>query len=200
MTPEEFHKELSSVTTYRESRIQCTQLVLNNMYLLPSLISYLFKSNDKLSCQAASILELVCINQPYAISPHLDRFTQNIHKVTLETAIRHVSKICQLIAQAYVSKKHNVIKNNLSSNHTGHIVETCFDWLINEHKVVPKVFAMETLFLLGQEDQWIHDDLKQLLEKDFSTQSAAYKSRAKHVLARMKKLQNLGYKSKNRNS
>ena len=122
-----------------------------------------------------------------AIIPHLETFTKNIHKVHYDSAIRPVSKVCQFIAKAYFSKDNHTFKRLLSNKHKERIVEACFDWMISKHKVVPKVFAMETLFLFGQESSWIHNDLKQILEKDYQTQSAAFKSRAKHILKRMKK-------------
>lgn len=190
MTKENFHRELSRVNALRESRDYCAQLVKNDMSLVSHLIENLFITDDKISCQAAWIMELLCDDYPYAIIPHLDAFTQNIHKVHFESAIRSVSKICQLIAQAYTSKENNAFKRLLSPEHKERIVETCFDWMINKHNVAPKVYAMETLFLFGRENTWILNDLKQILEQDFQTQSAAFKSRAKHVFIRMKKISN----------
>lgn len=187
MTKEEFYDELTKVTASRESRLNCAQIVKNDMALFPYLIEILFDVDDKTSCHAAWIFEFVCADYIYAIVPYLDTFTKNIHRIHLESAIRPVSKVCQFIAKAYYSKENNTFKRLLSPEHKERIVETCFDWMINKHKVAVKVFAMETLFLFGQENSWIHDDLKLILEQDFQTQSAAFKSRAKHILVRMKK-------------
>ena len=188
MTKEEFYNELTKISVSRESRLNCAQLVKNDMELFPYLIEILFTVDDKTSCHAAWVFEFVCEDYIYAIVPHLDTFTKNIHKVHLESAIRPVSKVCQFIAKAYYSKENNTFKRLLSPEHKERIVETCFDWMINKHKVATKVFAMETLFLFGQENTWIHNDLKLILEQDFQTQSAAFKSRAKHIFIRMKKI------------
>ncbi|OYX27941.1 MAG: adenylosuccinate lyase [Flavobacteriales bacterium 32-35-8] len=188
MTKEEFYDELTKISASRESRLNFAKRVEKDMGLFPYLIEILFKVDDKTSCQAAWVLEFVCADYLYAIIPHLDTFTKNIHRVHLESAVRPVSKVCQFIAKAYYSKENNAFKKLLSPEHKERIIETSFDWMINKHKVAAKVFAMETLFLFGQENTWIHDDLKQILEQDFQTQSSAFKSRAKHILLRMKKI------------
>lgn len=187
MTKEEFYNELSKVDISRHSRLDFALMVKNDMSLFPYLIEILFDVNNKISCQAAWVLEFVCADYLYAIVPHINTFTKNIHKIHFDSAIRPVSKICQFIAKAYVSKENHTFKRLLTPKHKERIVETCFDWMINKHKVAAKVFAMETLFLFGHENAWIHTDLKEIIERDFPTQSAAFKARARHILLRMKK-------------
>lgn len=187
MTKEEFHSELSKVDISRNSRLAFALKVRNDMDLLPYLIEILFNVNDKTSWQAAWVLEFVCADYLYAIVPHLDTFTKNIHKIHFDSAIRPVSKVCQFIAKAYVSKENHTFKRLLTPKHKERIVETCFDWMINKHKVAAKVFAMETLFLFGHENTWIHTNLKEIIENDFPTQSAAFKARGRHILLRMNK-------------
>lgn len=188
MTKEEFYSELSKVDISRNSRLSFALIIKNDMSLFPYLIEILFNVNDKISCHAAWVLEFVCADYLYAIIPHIDTFTKNIHRVHFDSAVRPVSKVCQFIAKAYVSKENHTFKRLLTPKHKERIVETSFDWMINNHKVATKVFAMETLFLFGYENPWIHTDLKQIIEKDFSTQSTAFKSRARHILLRMKKI------------
>jgi hypothetical protein len=190
MSEKEFYEVLEMLNPSRESRLNAAEFVKNDMNLFPYLMDVLFKVNDKISCHAAWVFEFVCADYIYAIIPHLDRFTKNIHKVHLESGIRPLSKVCEFIAKAYYSKENNTFKRLLSPQHKERIVEACFDWMIKKHKVATKVFAMETLFLFGQENLWIHDDLKQILDQDFQAQSPAFKSRAKHILIRMKKISN----------
>ncbi len=190
-TKDELYNELIKVSASRESRLTCTQLVKNDMSLFPDLINILFNVNDKNSCHAAWVFEFVCADYIYAIIPYLDTFTKNASKIHLDSAMRPVAKVCSLIATAYYSKENNTFKRLLKPEHIERIVETCFDWMINKHKVAVKVFAMETLFLFGQDTHWIHNDLKQILEHDFHIQSAAFKSRAKHILVRMKNIDKL---------
>ncbi|TGV02740.1 adenylosuccinate lyase [Flavivirga rizhaonensis] len=187
MTLEEFYKELSFVNASRENRTKYANIVLNDMSLFPKLIDILFMVNDKVSSRAAWILEFVCAEYIYAIVPHLETFTKNINKIRLDSSVRPVSKVCGFITEAYYSKKPNTIKRALTPKHKERIIEACFDWMIGDQKVAPKVYAMESLFLYGLDHDWIHPELTQILKQDFSKQSAAFKARAKRTLLKIKK-------------
>ncbi len=187
MTLEEFHKELSNVSTSRENRMKYANTVLNDMSLFPKLVDILFMVDDKVSSRAAWILEFVCAEYIYAIVPHLETFTKNINKVHLDSSVRPVSKVCEFITKAYYSKKPNPIKKALTPKHKERIIEACFDWMISDQKVAPKVYAMESLFFYGMDYDWVYPELTQILEQNFHSQSAAFKARAKRTLLRIKK-------------
>ena len=188
MTSAGLYEELSLVNASRENRLRYARLVLNNSSLLAELIDILCKVNDKNSCRAAWILEFVCIDNIYTITPHLNKFTNNLKHIYLDSAVRPISKICCLIAKVYCLQTSNPIKDMVTQIHKELIVEACFDWMISDHKVAAKVHAMETLFLFGQENNpWIHNELAIILQREFYEQSAGYKSRAKRILKRVKK-------------
>ena len=46
---------------------------------------------------------------------------------------------------------------------------------------------MNVLYLLGQDYDWIHPELVQLLEKGYATGSTGFKSRARCVFDKLKK-------------
>ena len=46
---------------------------------------------------------------------------------------------------------------------------------------------MYSLFLLGKEINWIHQELKNIIIKNTNNESSAYKSRGKITLAQIKK-------------
>lgn len=187
MSLEEFYKELSYITALRENRLKYANMVLADISLLPKLIDVLFMVDDKVSCKAAWVFEFVCADYIYAIIPYLDKFTSNLKKIHLDSAVRPVSKVCEFIAKSYYSKQSNTIQKTLNSAHIEYIVEACFDWMITDQKVAPKAYAMGTLFLFGKDYKWIHPELAQILEQDFPTQSAGYKARAKQTLMKIKK-------------
>jgi hypothetical protein len=116
----------------------------------------------------------------------LDFFSSNIHRVHLDSAVRPVAKVCEFIVKAYYAKEDNLIKQHLSSAHKERIIEACFDWLINDEKVAPKAYAMQTLYLLGQDYDWINPELQQVLSGDFHKESAGFKARARHILRLIK--------------
>ena len=53
-------------------------------------------------------------------------------------------------------------------------------------KIAPKAYAMNSLFLLGKDIDWIHPELVTILERDFQMQSSGFKARARHILKKIK--------------
>ncbi len=186
MTLEELHEELSYVTASRENRLKYANMVLNDMSLFPKLIDVLFMVDDKVSCHAAWVFEFVCKDYIYAIIPHLDKFTSNLHRLRFDSSIRAVAKICELIAKENYSKENLTIKKFLTAKHKEQIIENSFDWMINKRAIAVKVHAMSTLFFLGRDNDWVHPELKQILERDFQIQSSGFKARARHILKKLK--------------
>ncbi|OZV68135.1 adenylosuccinate lyase [Winogradskyella aurantia] len=185
MTKDQLYRKLNEVNATRACRHQYATLVLNEPDLFRPLMEILFMVNDKTSCKAAWVFEFVCAEQLALIIPQLNYFSENITKVHLDSAVRPVSKVCLFIVEAYFSKTENSIKSNLTSSHKAQIIEACFNWMISDQKVAPKVYAMTSLFLLGKELQWVHSELVSILEKDFSSQSAGFKAKARHIMQKL---------------
>lgn len=187
MTTEQLYKELNYVNHSREKRLFYAHLMQDNPNLVPKLLDILFTVDDKISPRAAWVFEFMCNHNIETIIPYLDTFTANLHKVHIDSAVRPVAKICEILVTAYTSKLDNNIKNVLTATHKERIIETCFDYMINDEKVAAKAYSMTTLFLLGKEYDWIYPELARILEDDFSKQSAAFKARARHILKKIKK-------------
>ena len=186
MTTEQLYEELHHVNHSREKRLKYANLIIDNPELTTKLLDILFMVDDKLSPRAAWVFEFACSANIKIIIPHLDTFTEQLHKVHLDSAVRPVAKICELIAKTYDVKTNIYLKNILSEAHKERIIETCFDYMINDEKVAAKAYGMVTLFLLGKEYDWVHPELKLILERDFHIQSAAFKARARHILKKLK--------------
>jgi len=186
MTIEELYKHLTYVNSSRENRLKNAKMVLANFNLLPLLIDILFKVDDKVSCKAAWVLEFTCNENIEILIPFLDKFTSNISKVHLDSAVRPVAKICEYLVIAYYSKEDNNIKNTLKPLYQERIIETCFDWMITNQKVAVKVYSINSLYLLGKDYDWVHPELVTILERDFNSSSAGFKARAKQILKKMK--------------
>lgn len=185
MTTDTLYQELQYVNHTREKRLHYANLVINNPSLVPKLFDILFNVDDKISPRAAWILEFMCGKDLNTIIPHLDVFTQGMGKVYLDPAVRPVAKICEYLIKAFYGKKDSEIKNALLPLHREKIIEACFDWMINDEKIAPKAYAMNSLFLLGYEYDWIHQELKIILERDYQMQSSGFKSRAKHIIKKI---------------
>lgn len=188
MTTTELYKELNYVNHSREKRLKYANLVIDNPELISSLLKILFEVNDKISCRAAWVLEYACREDINLILPYIDSFTNGIPSVKLDAAVRPVAKICECLAEAYYSNTINKVKNTLSLSHIDKIVAVCFDYLISDEKIAPKAYSMNTLFLFGKDLDWIHPELKMIIERDYQMQSSGFKARARHILKKLSKL------------
>ncbi len=186
MTKNQLYKYLNHVNSSRESRTKYANMVLNDISVLPKLIDVLFMVDDSISCKASWVLEFVCDKKREVFIPFLDKFTSNIHTIHLDSAIRPVAKICEFLAKDYYLEEDNGIKKALKPIYQERIIEACFDWMITKQKVAVKAYAMNTLFLLGKDFNWVHPELILILEREFQSSSAAFKARARHILKKIK--------------
>ena len=86
MTLDALYKELNYVNHSREKRLYYANLVIENPDLIPKLLDILFRVDDKISPRAAWVFEFMCGKNLEAIIPYLDVFTQNLHRVHLDSA------------------------------------------------------------------------------------------------------------------
>ena len=186
MTLDQLYNELSYVNHSRENRKKYAHIVLNDATLLPKVVSILLLVDDKQSPRAAWLLEFVAREQLTAILPILDSFLPEMKRVHQDAAVRPVAKICEYLIEAYY-KNQSEIRKVLTNTHKELIIENCFDWMINDEKIAPKAYSMNTLFLLGQDYDWIHPELVMILERDYQMQSSGFKARARHILKKIKK-------------
>lgn len=187
MTTETLYQELNYVNHSREKRLYYANLVIDNPELIPQLLDILFMVDDKISPRAAWVFEFMCGENLETAIPYFDIFTDNIHKVHQDSAVRPVAKVCEYLVKAYYSKTENKIQSALLPRHREKIIESCFDWMINDEKIAPKAYAMQSLYLLGQDYDWIHPELALILERDYQMQSSGFKARARQILQKMKK-------------
>lgn len=170
----------------RVYRDQGAEAILRQPELLPFLLEYLYSNNETYSIRSAWVLELVCLVEIRLLLPYLSEFTSRLNALQQESAIRPVSKICSLICQHCNEYPCESAVKNVSWKNN--IIEASFGWLTGEHKIASQVFAMESLFLLGQDCQWILDELYAILDKDYPNRSTGYQSRARKIMDKISKV------------
>ena len=178
----EFYHQVSNSTAHRADREKHRNLVIRKTELLPELIEIGFDINDKNHFKAMWILELVCEKKLKLFTPFIEEFCETLSSFTNDSALRSVSKICLFLAKS--NHRANGIK--LSQNQETLIIENCFDWLIREEKVVTKVYAMRALFVLGKKYDWVHPELKNIIQQDYNSHSAAYQAATRMLLKKWK--------------
>lgn len=187
MSSEVLIEKLNFPRAYRKTRLEIAQWVIDHPENFSELLNICFKVDDKISHKAAWILEFVCAEKIEMLLPHLDLFFKNIPKTKKDQAVRPFSKICLMLTKQYYIKKNELVMNSLKPKHRQTITECCFDWLITNQKVACQAYAMDALFLLGTETEWIHPELRITLEQNISSKSAAYKARGRITLEKIKK-------------
>ena len=175
-------------TAKRENKQRIANIVLEQPFLFEELITITFWIDKKISIKAAWVLEWICTHQNLDfILPYLKEFTSKISSLKFDSAIRPCAKICEYLATAYYAKSANKTKETLTLVHIDAIVETGFDWLITPQKIAVRAYTMNTLYLFGLEKEWIHPELKHLIETKIIHESKGTKARGKHVIKLIEK-------------
>ena len=156
--------------------------ILRNPELLPCLLELALEENNTTGSRACWILEFVVKDTPDLLYPHLDTFTHGLHRVSPESSVRPLAKICEMLLTSYYNKRKGNEKPPLTSRHKAAMTEACFDWLIGAGKVAPKAYSMKALLLLGRDLAWVHPQLKGVLEQNYHRGSPAYQARARQIL------------------
>jgi len=187
MKSETLVTKLNYTKAYRKTRLEVAQWVLNYPETFPDLLKHCFKTEEDISYKAAWILEFVCAERLVLLLPHLKMFLENISKAHKDQAVRPFSKICLMLAENYYKKKSVEVIKVLNKKFKNTITECCFDWLITNQKVACYAFSMRTLFFLGTETDWIHPELKIIIEQNIAHLSAAYKAQGRQILIKIQK-------------
>ena len=93
-----------------------------------------------------------------------------------------------MVCEAYFKKKNPDFVQNITDDQLEKMMSSCFDWLIGPMNIAPKVFSMTCLYYLGLKFDWVHPELKQVLEDSYATGTIGYKNRAKKTLDKLAKL------------
>lgn len=172
----------------RINRDAVANIVRQHDYLVQDLVYKVFDIDDKLSIRASWILEWITTH--YSLNlllPHLDLFCESLHLLTFDSAIRPCAKVCEQLAVTYFDKQDHHVKARLNSTHIDQIIEVGFDWLITPQKIAVRAYTMQTLFLFGQERDWIHPELEHLIRTKIIHESKGCKARGRKVLELIEK-------------
>lgn len=181
-------KRLDYVDATRKERLAMAEEILETPGLLPDLIGICLGRDDAVGSRACWVLEFVFKKDPARLFPYLEVFTAGLSRLQEESSIRPMAKICEMLALGYYKPGKGKIPP-LEVRHRERMAEACFDWLIGPHKVAPKAYSMQALYLLGEEFPWIRPELREVLKLNYAGGSAAYQARARQVLGLLEKSQ-----------
>ena len=184
-------EELNNMATgTRDNRQRVANIVQERPELMEDVIAITFRVDEKVSTKASWILEWICTHHDLnLILPHLDIFSEKLVSLRLDSAVRPCAKICEHLAKAYMHKKENKVKEQLSMQHIDQIIEAGFDWLITPQKIAVRAYTMNTLFLFGKLEgkEWVHPELEHLIKTKIIHEGKGCKARGRHVLEAIEK-------------
>lgn len=174
----ELASKIDQSTAHRKSREQLSNYVLRHLDVLQDFLQIAFDTTHKNHVKAFWSLELVCEKKLKVFVPYIDLFCEVLPKLKDDSAIRPATKICWFLT------KSNHRKNGISLTHEQehHLIEALLDRLIQNEKVAAKVYAMRALFVLGKKYNWVHGELKNIIEHDYANHSPAYQSATRNIL------------------
>ena len=175
--------KIEESTAHRKSRVYLSNYIIRHENLLDEFITIAFDIQNENHVKAFWSLELVCEKKLKLFVPYLDSFCEVLSKLKDDSAIRPASKICMFLA------KSNHRKNGISltQEQEHNLIEALIDRLIQNEKVAAKVYAMKALFVLGKKYNWVHEELKNIIEQDYSNHSAAYQATTRNLLKKLNK-------------
>ncbi|NQY30576.1 MAG: adenylosuccinate lyase [Flavobacteriaceae bacterium] len=170
------------------SRVEAVALVIDNLEVLPELIEKAF-SDDKNHFKYCWWLEF--LNRQYleTLCPYITDILKGATHLTNDSAIRPIAKIIERFTLDYYSKNRNeIIDVMMTSMIKEKMIELCFQWLIDSKiKVATSAYSMTSLFHLGKDVNWVHPELRLVIEQSYATESVAYQARARMILKKLKK-------------
>lgn len=189
MNPETLRKKLNSG---RLNKAQIDQMV-NELLDLPDLTKVLLEEvfaqdATKESFNASWVFDHLMRKKLEYLLPHLDIFLEGTSKLKTESCMRPMAHVVELLNIAHFKKKNPKYLKAFTKEQQEQMTSICFDWLIGEHKVATKVFAMTSLFHLGERFDWIRPELKSVLELQIAEGTAGFKNRGGKILDTLKKL------------
>ena len=161
------------------------RMILGTPEYIPHLLEIALEENNPTGSHAAWVLEFVIKEDPRPLYPLLDQFTAGLKRVTPESSIRPLAKICEILLMSYYLPGKGQDRPPLSDQHKKEMTEACFDWLLTTEKVAPKAYSMRSLWLLGRDIGWVYPQLKGVLEQNYAKGSPAYQARARQVLKKL---------------
>lgn len=174
----EFYSQIAKSTAHRKSRDDNKDFIFANPSYLDDLTEIAFNTKDKNHHKACWILELICEERIELFIPFIDDFCEALPNFKNNSALRPTSKMCMFLAQNKMV--------SLTEFQEEKIIETCLDRLIKSDLAATAAYSMRALYELGKKYDWVNEELKILLTRDFKNQTPGYCFAVKDILKRLK--------------
>ena len=175
----EFHNRIAKSNASTNCRNGIRDFVVENPEYLKDLVAFATDLTNKNQYKGVWIIEMLAETHTEMLLPFIDKICNVAAKYKHESAIRGISRTILFLT---TSKKITLTEKQQEK-----FIETSLDRLIGDAKVAPKAFAMYTLCHYAKKHDWIKEELRNIIDKDFANQSAGYKAAAREVLRKISK-------------
>ncbi len=146
----------------------------NNPDFFQQMLDIALKDSGTLSMRAARVVNLVSVNHPHLIRPHISSFIPSLSEFKTDGLKRELAKT---IWQRSL---------DIDEESMGILVDTCFFWLKDPYeKVAIKVYAMEIIYKISQLYPEIKNELISTVENMMPRSSFGIKSRGRKLLKKL---------------
>lgn len=188
MTLADLSFDIEKACKSKASIQETVDLLADNLEVLPELIDCAF-SGVKNYHKYCWLLDYLNRRYIEILCPHMDVVLVKVQFLSNQSAIRPIARVIESFVLNYYSKKPNdIVVDMMTSEVKEKMAECCFEWLIDKQlKVASRAYSMSSLFHLGKDINWIHEELYLILEQNYATESLAYQARARMVLKKLSK-------------
>ncbi len=95
----EFYSRIEKSSAHTQNRFDNANYILENLTLLPALVSFCFKVENKLHIRACCILEKVFDTQLELSFPYFEKICINLKLLKNDSAIRSISRFMMFLVQ-----------------------------------------------------------------------------------------------------
>lgn len=161
------------------SKSNCTiivQWVGSSQARFDELIQLFLKdTNHTVVQRAAWPMSFCVINHPALISKHFGKLVKNLQKPGIHDAVKR--NTVRLLQEVTIPEKYH-----------GEIMDTCFTYISSPNEAAAvKAFSLTILENLSAIYPDIQQELKTIIEERWDYETAAFKSRARKILAKQKR-------------
>ncbi|SDR85343.1 hypothetical protein [Gramella sp. MAR_2010_147] len=173
---------LLNIDSTLATREAAAHFILKHPQYLPQTITIITEKKKDLSLKALMALEILSRNNFKNIQRYTPELVHSGKLYNDSASRRYLSKIYGKAILACSDMKYNY---NLTSVLKKEIIELSFLWLISKEETAVKVFSMQNLYDLRNEQPWISEELKAIIEKEFPVSSQGFKPRATKILRKL---------------
>lgn len=170
------HKILAVRTRAQATSI--VKLILNHSHEIEELMECFF-SEDWVLCQKSSWpLSLIAEKVPEMIAPYMPKLIENLKKPQHDAVIRNTIRAWQMM--------------EIPEEYEGQVYDKCFEYFADPiYAIAIRVFAMTVCTNIAMKHHALAEEIIPVIEENWDHTSAAWRSRGKYELKRLRRLPSL---------